>query len=373
MNTQLTKKNLIVMSVGSNFNFLIALRRLLNISVFSSSLAIFPVFFLILFGLSSHRPIEWKRYTIVGKAQGSTYSIVYYGKDSVVTKEMIDQKLIKLDSSFSLYKSYSRINQFNNSAKGIVLDKYMLAVIKKSIVTYKKTNGLFDITVYPLVEGWGFGVKKTNIIPDSSTVRLLRNCIGSNLINLKGNYLQKKKACVKIDLDGIAQGYSVDVLAALLEQYGVQNYVVELGGEIRVKGRKQPSGEKFKVGIESPTDDELEQHSLQKIITLDKGAITTSGSYRKYYESKGKKITHLINPKTGYPQKNELISVTVYAKDAITADAYDNALMLMGLKNALAFVKQHKELAAYFIYKNSDGKIVDTASSAFLKLMDSPL
>ncbi|AOW11397.1 thiamine biosynthesis protein ApbE [Flavobacterium gilvum] len=323
---------------------------------------------LILIGLTSHRPKEWKRYSIASKAQGTTYSIVYYEKDSVITKEMIAQKLIKLDSSLSLYKTYSHINQFNNSEKGIILDNSLFPVIKKSIETFKETNGLFDITVYPLVEAWGFGVKKTASEPDSSTISLLQDCIGNNLIELKGNYLYKKKPCVKIDLDGIAQGYSVDELADLLEKHGVENYVVELGGEIRVQGRKQPDGEKFKIGIESPAEDTFGQNPLQKIITLDKGAITTSGSYRKFYESKGKKITHLINPKTGYPHNNELISVTVFANDAITADAYDNALMLMGLKQALAFVENKKNLAAYFIYRKKDGTIADTSSTAFLKL-----
>lgn len=349
-------------------NPLITFRRLSNSGLFKASLSIPLIAFLMLIGLTSHRPIEWKRYSISGKAQGTTYSIVYYGRDSVITKEMIDLKLMKLDSSLSLYKTYSHINQFNNSTKGIALDKYLLPVIKKSIATYKETNGLFDITVYPLVEAWGFGAKKTMAIPDSATVRSLCNCVNNDLIELKGNYLIKKKSCVKIDLDGIAQGFSVDKLATLLEQYEIKDYVIELGGEIRVKGRKQPSEEKFKIGIESPVADEFEQHPLQKIITLDKGAITTSGSYRKFHESNGKKITHLINPKTGYPQDNELISVTVYANDAITADAYDNALMLMGLKQALAFVEKRKDLCAYFIYKNKNGVIADTASSTFFKL-----
>jgi FAD:protein FMN transferase len=319
---------------------------------------------------SAHRSVEWKRFAISGAAQGTTYSIIYYAEDSTVTKSLIDSELMSLDSSLSLYKPYSRINQFNNSIKGITLDKHLLQVVKKSIDTYKATNGLFDITVQPLVHAWGFGVTKSRYVPDAVAIKNILPCVSTKLLQLKGNRLSKSKPCVKIDLNGIAQGYSVDILAALLEKYGVKNYIVELGGEIRVKGRKQPSGEKMKIGIESPNEDAFENHLLQKIIELDKGAITTSGSYRKYYESKGQKITHLINPKTGYPQKNELISVTVYAKDAITADAYDNALMLMGLKQALAFVERRKDLAAYFVYKNANGSIADTASSAFLKLMN---
>ncbi|HLO36933.1 MAG TPA: FAD:protein FMN transferase, partial [Lacibacter sp.] len=264
--------------------------------------------FLFLVALAAYRPVEWRRYNITGTAQGTTYSIVYYEKDSVVTKAMIDNTLTILDNSLSLYKSQSHINQFNNSTKGSDLDEHLLLVIQQSIRTYNSTKGLFDITVHPLVEAWGFGVKKLNTIPDSSTVRSLLTCVGNGLIQLNGKYLHKKKPCVRIDLNGIAQGYSVDVLAKLLEEQGIKNYIVELGGEIRVRGRKQPSGEKMKIGIESPNEDAFEQHPLQKIIALDKGAITTSGSYRKFYESNGQKITHLINPKTGYPHKNELIS-----------------------------------------------------------------
>lgn len=320
--------------------------------------------------LASNRSVEWKRYSITGVAQGTTYSIIYYAEDSVVSKAIIEQQLRSLDSSLSLYKPYSRINQFNNSAKGITIDNHLQQVVKKSVDTYNATHGLFDITVQPLVQAWGFGVVKTNDVPDATSIKNILSCVNTKLLRLKRNRLLKTKPCVRIDLNGIAQGYSVDVLAALLEQYGVKNYIVELGGEIKVKGRKQPSGEKMKIGIESPTEDAFENHPLQKIIELESGAITTSGSYRQYYESKDEKITHLINPKTGYPQQNELISVTVYAKDAMTADAYDNALMLMGLQQALVFVEKRKDLAAYFVYKNANGSIADTASSAFLKLMN---
>lgn len=318
--------------------------------------------------LTSFRPVEWNRYTITGKAQGTTYSIVYYGKDSIITKKKIDEKLMELDSSLSLYKRDSKINQFNNSEKGIVLDDHLFTVIKKALLINKDTDGLFDITIYPLVEAWGFGKKKTNDIPDDSEILSLLNCVSSELIELKGNYLSKKKTCVKIDLDGIAQGYSVDVLADLLEQYNINDYVVELGGEIRVKGTKKPSGDKMKIGIESPPEYEFDLQLFNEIIPLNKGAVTTSGSYRKFHESNGRKITHIINPKTGFPQDNELISVTVYADDAITADAYDNALMLMGLEKALDFVEKRKNIAAYFIYRNNSGTVSRKASSAFLKL-----
>lgn len=326
------------------------------------------VLFLLLTAGSSKN--EWKRYSITGRAQGTTYVVVYYAKDSSVTQQQVDCVLKSLDQSLSIYQPNSLINQFNQSAKGLALDQHLLNVVKASISTFKNTNGLFDATVFPLVEAWGFALKKMNTIPDSSAIRSLQSCVNSKWLQLKGNYLYKKRPCIKIDLNGIAQGYSVDVLAAFLESKNIHNYLVEIGGEIRVKGRKQPTNEKMKIGIESPALGVFDEHPLQKIVQIDAGAITTSGSYRRYHETKGQKITHIINPKTGYPQQNELISVTVYAKDAMTADAYDNALMLMGLQQALAFVEKHKELAAYFIYRKANGEIADTASTAFLKLLN---
>jgi thiamine biosynthesis lipoprotein len=326
-------------------------------------------FIFILF-LSSTSHKSWETFRISGFAQGTTYSITYYSDDSSVSKPQVDSVLNSLDSSLSLYKSYSLINSFNESEKGVMIDCHFKNVFHKSAIVYKETNGLFDITVQPLVQAWGFGVKKTDSIPDKKQIAVIMKCIGSSHLQLSGNYLKKDKPCVKIDMNGIAQGYSVDVLANFLESKGIENYIVELGGEIRIKGRKKPSGNKMKIGIEAPPETEFDETAIQKTVSFDKGAITTSGSYRKYYESKGKRITHIINPKTGYPVQNELISVTVFAKDAMTADAYDNALMLMGLKAGLNFVEKRKDIAAYFIYKTKDGNVAATASSRFKKLMN---
>ena len=200
------------------------------------------------------------------------------------------------------------------------------------------------------------------------TIKQLLACINSTWSYLQGKKLVKKKPCVQLDANGIAQGYSVDVIAGFFEKKGITKYLVELGGEIRIKGRKPVGNEKMSVGIETPGD-EPEFSMIEKVIWLDNGAVTTSGNYRRYYESDGKKITHLINPKTGYPIRNELISVTVYAKDAITADGYDNALMAMGLKKALAFVEKRKDIAAHFIYQKNDGTMADTMSKRFRALL----
>ncbi|CAN5522588.1 FAD:protein FMN transferase [soil metagenome] len=310
-----------------------------------------------------------KEIIIDGLAQGTTYHIIYFAEDSVVKKAQLDSVLNKIDSSLSIYKPYSLISLFNQSEKGIAIDQHFINVVQASLTTYKATNGIFDITIAPLTEAWGFAVKRGTAIPGPEKVATLLGCVSSQNLLLKGNYLAKLKPCVKIDVNGIAQGYSVDILADFLEQQGLNHYLVELGGEIRLKGRKLPGNEKLKVGIESPPDEEMDEEIIQQVIELDSGAITTSGNYRKYYESDGKKISHLIDPRTGYSIQNEMISATVYAKDATTADAFDNALMVMGIDSALHFVEARKELAAYFIYKRKDGTVADTATTRFYKLL----
>ena len=310
-----------------------------------------------------------RKFQITGHAQGTTFQVTYYAADSLVTSTQIDSVLEKIDSSLSIYKPYSLINSFNRSKRGIRVDEHLQIVVKKALETYTATEEIFDITVQPLVKAWGFGVKSNSTLPDSATIKAIKRCVGSNMIHLKGNMLIKDKPCVTIDVNGIAQGYTVDVLASLIEKTGVKNYIVELGGEIRIKGRRQPANEPMKIGIEAPADSPFDPEVMQKIISIEDGAVTTSGSYRKYYESNGKKISHIIDPRNGYPMNNELISVTVYASDAITADAYDNALMVMGLSRAMKFVDDHPEIAANFIYRLPDGSIADTATKVFSSFM----
>lgn len=305
---------------------------------------------------------------ISGEAQGTTYQLTYYAINHPVRKIQIDSILDKIDSSLSMYKPYSLISQFNRSESGLIVDAHFVKVIRKSIEVFKKTDGLFDITVQPLVQAWGFGSKPITNLPDSATIQSLLKCVGTNNIHLRGKRLTKDVPCIKIDVNGIAQGYSVDVLADFLEKKGIKNYIIELGGEIRVKGRKT-DGEKMAIGIESPDDDGIGGHPVKAIIRLDHGAVTTSGNYEKYYMSGSKRITHLIDPKTGYSLQNEMISATIYAKDAITADGYDNVLMAMGLKEALFFVTKQKNMEAYFIYHKPDGSVADTATAGFYKLM----
>jgi len=306
---------------------------------------------------------EIQPWQITGYAQGTTYTITYYAEDSLVSKQEVDDLLNGIDSSLSIYKPYSLISRFNNSQKGLEADVHLKKVVDRSLVVYKETDGAFDITVYPLVRAWGFGTKKISALPNADTIKSILPCVGSQKIHFNRNQLVKDLPCIKIDVNGIAQGYTVDILADLLESKKINTYLVELGGEIRVKGRK-PNGQLMTIGIEAPAKNSIDEPVIQKLIQLEQGAVTTSGNYRKYVKNGNKKLSHLIDPTTGNPIDNELISVTVVAKDAITADAYDNSLMRMGLKKAMSFATRHN-LEAYFIYYNTDNSIKDTATTGF--------
>ena len=290
-----------------------------------------------------------------GSAQGTTYSIRYIATDSVLTAVMTEKLFAELDQSLSIYKPGSLINKFNESPSGVNVDAHLKAVVEKALYVNKATNGSFDITVYPLVDAWGFTIK--NIL----------SCVGSKYLKLNGNFLSKEKTCVKIDVNGIAQGYSVDFIAGKLDQLGIKNYMVEVGGEIKTKGANTINKRDWTIGIEQPNDEGFEPY--RALLRVNDAAVTTSGSYRKFYDSEGKRITHLINPFTGYSIVSDLISVTVIAKDAITADGFDNALMFLGKDNALKFLQTHRELEAYLIYKKTNGTVGDTATAGFKKFL----
>jgi thiamine biosynthesis lipoprotein len=322
---------------------------------------------LFLVGEAPLRPFQ-----LSGYAQGTTYTITYYASDSLVTKAEVQRQLAELDASLSLYQPNSLINQFNASTTGVLTDQHLRAVTRKALDVYQQTGGVFDATVQPLVQAWGFGPRATETTPSAATIQAILPAIGSDKIQLRNDSLVKKVAAVHLDLNGIAQGYSVDVLAALLERKRIRNYLVELGGELRVRGRKQPGGHRMRIGIERPDSSGWQLPGMQQIIELDAGGITTSGNYRKFQQVGATRTAHLIDPRSGYPFRNEMISVTVVAPDAMTADAYDNALMGMGLSKALAFLHAHPSLHAYIIYQRPNGAVADTASPGFHRLFSHP-
>ena len=312
----------------------------------------------------SARQKPLQRFELKGFAQGTTYSIIYYAADSLVSIAQTDSLLKRFDRSVSLYDPNSLISKFNRSVKGIRIDEPFRVLVTRAIQISRATGGLVDPTVKPLVDAWGFGVVKPTRYPNKNGIKILLKNIGIDKIYLKGHYLYKKSPSVQLDLNGIAQGYSVDLLALLLERNHISNYLIELGGELRIKGHK-PNNEPFKVGIEGISGNDLNPEPMRKVIEPGDGAITTSGNYRKHHEAGGKQVSHLMNPLTGFPMQNEMISVTVYARNAITADGFDNGFMVMGLKRTLAFLQQRKDMGAYIVYRKADGAVADTVTSVF--------
>ena len=317
--------------------------------------------------LSRKAELRSEAYKIEGFAQGTSYQITYYAESAIISSSSINQLFSELDSSLSIYKPYSLINQFNNSENGLIMDEHLFKVVQRSMKIWKESEGVFDISILPIVEAWGFGAKKHSKVPTNAEIARALSCSGSDKLRIEGKRLIKTMPCLKIDVNGIAQGYSVDVIAKHLESKGVQNYLIEIGGEIRLKGRKQPGNQLMRIGIEQPAEKGNDEPIIQKVIELHGGAITTSGNYRKFIQNGSKKLSHLMDPKTGRPIDNELISVTVKTRNAMSADGYDNVLIGLGIEKSFDFLKKHKGLEAYFIYQDDHGVVRDTASAGFFK------
>jgi thiamine biosynthesis lipoprotein len=320
------------------------------------------LFAVLVFSLPSFTSPQLKRFQLSGFAQGTTWQLTYYAADSSIAKSSVDSILDVIDRSMSLYQPNSLISQFNRSPRGGKVDLHFRKVIEKSFDVSRISAGMFDITVKPLVQVWGFGSVKSDTIPAEPAIKSALACVGINNLRICRDSLIKSNPCVEVDVNGIAQGYTVDVIAQFLAKKSVVNYLVELGGELRVEGRKD-DGSRFMLGIEAP--DGNDENPITQVISVKEGAITTSGNYRQFKKDRGVKYSHLINPLTGYPIRNEMISVTVWAKDAATADGFDNVFMNWGVEKSLAFLKGRKDMAAYFIYVEGD-KIRQAASPLFL-------
>jgi FAD:protein FMN transferase len=317
--------------------------------------------------VSRRAELRSRAYKIEGFAQGTSYQITYYAESAIISSRSISQLFSELDSSLSIYKPYSLINKFNNSANGLIMDDHLFKVVQRSMKIWKESEGVFDISILPIVEVWGFGPNKHSKVPTDTEIARALACSGSDKLRIEGKRLIKTMPCLKIDVNGIAQGYSVDVIAKHLEIKGIHNYLIEIGGEIRVKGRKQPGNQLMRIGIEQPAEKGNDEPIIQKVIELHGGAITTSGNYRKFIENGSKKLSHLMDPKTGRPIDNKMISVTVKTRDAMSADGYDNVLIGLGIEKSFDFLKKHKGLEAYFIYRDDHDVVRDTASAGFFK------
>lgn len=319
---------------------------------------------------------EQNYYQIFGEAQGTTYSIIFSGIDlePIEVKEQIDSLLSAYDDQNSIYKNGSVISELNESKDSLFsLDQfdqtsYFQTCFNVSKELYNITGGAFNPAVYPLVNYWGFHKADFNYQPDSLEIANLLMLIdfSNDKFRLEQNQVFKSNPESKIDFNALAQGHSVDIVGEYLTQLGSKDFMIEIGGEIACKG-KNPDHGLWRVGVDKPVEHSTPgENGFQCIAAFTNKGLATSGNYRKYYEIDGQKYSHTIDPVTGYPARQSLLSVTVITDECIYADAYATAFMVMGLDGSLSFLEEHPELdiQAYFVY-DVDGQFETKMTKGF--------
>ena len=289
-----------------------------------------------------------------GEAQGSYFHIQYLSEYGENYKLQIDSIFLEIDSSLSIYKDYSLISKLNKG-KDVRTDTLFNTVFMAAQKVFLESKGNFDCSVSPLVDAWGFYQDKLgdSLVVDSLKFRKLLSYIGFDKIRLTTDSLFLPKG-MSLDFNSIAQGYTVDVIAQFLESKGDSNYLIEVGGELLAKGRNA-DGNIWRVGVDKPSEDIDVNERFQFILDLENKALATSGNYRRFYEQDGVKYSHTINPFSGFPVQNRLLSATVIHKNCMLADAYATAFMVMGIRKSKQFAKLHPELEIYLVYTGKDG------------------
>lgn len=313
---------------------------------------------LIVFGACEQEP---KYHFNEGKVFGTFYHMVYqYPNEDGLQTEILE-KLKEFDFSLSTYNPESVISKVNENDSTVVLDDYFTTCFKTSEQIAKVTDGAFDWTVAPLVNAWGFGFKN-KLEPEEIPVDSLLQVVGYQKVKLEAGKVIKEDPRIMFDASAIAKGYGVDVVADFLESKGITNYMVEIGGEIRVKGNSNKN-RPWRVGIDKPIDDPTSlSRQIQDVLELKNGAMATSGNYRQFYVKDGKKYAHTIDPRLGYPVQHSLLSASVIAPTCMKADAYATAFMVLGLEKSVEIVQNDPELDAYFIYTDEKGALASFTS-----------
>jgi thiamine biosynthesis lipoprotein len=295
-----------------------------------------------------------QKIVVDGFAQGTTYKIAYISKDGISYQRTIDSLLIEIDNSLSTYQKKSIISKFNQTDSIMEVDQLFLDVLAVSKNVYQASEGAFDPTIAPIVNAWGFGFENINNT-DSTTIDSLLAFVGFDKITNNNNNVIKESKEMMLDFNAVAQGYTVDVIGDMLEARGINNYMVEVGGELKTKGTNI-NDTLWRIGIDKPIPD-LENRELEAIINLNNKALATSGNYRKFYEKDGIKLSHTINPKTGYPVQHSLLSATVITENCALADAYATVFMVVGLEKSKIILNNDEKLEGLLIYSDDKGSL----------------
>ncbi len=295
-----------------------------------------------------------------GKIFGTYYNVTYQSDEDL--SEVVLEALKKVDGSLSMFNPESTVSKLNNNSC-MELDEAFNYLFYKALEVSEATDGAFDITVAPLVNAWGFGFK-TEELPTNEAIDSLMQFVGISKVQVIENKLVKSDPRIMVDLSAIAKGYGVDVVAQALDEHGVQNYMVEIGGEVITKGFN-PQGKAWRIGLASPTENGENSNGYECILQLTDCALATSGNYRNYYDKDGVRYAHTIDPRTGRPIQHDIISSTVVAPHCFEADAYATAFMVLGVEKAMEVLENQSHLEAYLIYLNESGEQEVYCTSGF--------
>lgn len=287
-----------------------------------------------------------------GQIFGTTYHITYQS-DKDLHREIL-QRLQLVDQTFSTFNDESIISKINRN-EPVKLNQMFIEVFDLAKTVSKDTHGAFDITVAPLVNVWGFGFK-SGTPPTKAVIDSLRHLTGYEKVKLIGSKVRKQDPRIMLDCSAIAKGYGSDVVAQYLRSRNVENFMIEIGGEIVVQGNSDKRLP-WKIGVTKPTDDSTQvNNELQTVLNVSNTAMATSGNYRRFYYKNGKKYAHTIDPKTGYPVQHNILSATVLANTCAKADAYATSFMVLGLEKTQQVLQHHPDLMVYLIYADGQGK-----------------
>ena len=288
---------------------------------------------------------------------GSVFHTIYHIKyeGSELLTEKIDAEFQKFNLSLNPFNPNSIISKVNQN-EPVEVDDWFMEVFNKAKDVSDHSEGVFDITCAPLVNLWGFGFSKMDSVTPQM-IDSIKQFVGYQKVRLDGRKIVKDDPRILLNCSAIAKGYASDVIARLLEREGIENYMVEIGGEVTMKGVNQ-NGKCWRIGINKPEDDSTGiKNEVGEVVELcKKGGVATSGNYRNFYIKDGKKYAHTIDPRTGYPSEQSILSATIVAKDCITADAYATAFMAMGLEKAREAAKNIPGIEYYVIYTDENGK-----------------
>jgi len=316
---------------------------------------LFPIITLILLLSSCTQRNMYKKINFSGMAQGTYYAITYFDHLDRNFQPQIDSLLDAFDMSVSMWEPESVISRINRGEEDVICDRIFINTYLLARQVAEESGGAFDYTIGPLVNVWGFGFTDRQKV-DQAMVDSLLPLVDYRNVNLEGDHIIMQISGINFDFNAVAQGYSVDLVGAYLASKGIENYLVDIGGEVIARGKKPNQGP-WVVGIEKPSKDEYSERKLETSLELKNKAMATSGNYRKFYEEDGVRYSHTIDPENGYPVTHTLLSVSVIAENAGMADAWATAFMVMGLEKGKELLKSRKDLEAYFIYSADDGSL----------------